>query len=54
MEVVPFLQCELFNIGIAINPSKTVALPPKEHVPTPEQTALLEGIGISIAERGGV
>ena len=54
VEVVPFLQRELSNIGIAINPSKTVALPPKGHVPTPEQIALLEGIGVSIAERGGV
>ena len=53
VEVVPFLQRELSNIGIAINPSKTIALPPKGHVPTPEQIALLEGIGVSIAERGG-
>ena len=54
VEVVPFLQRELSNIGIAINPSKTVALPPKGHVPTPEQIAVLEGIGVGIAERGGV
>ena len=54
VEVVPFLQRELPNIGIAINPSKTVTLPPKGHVPTPEQIALLEGISVSIAERGGV
>ena len=54
VEAVPFLQRELSNIGIAINPSKTVALPPEGHVPTPEQIALLEGIGVSIAERGGV
>ena len=37
VEVVPFLQRELSNIGIAINPSKTVALPPEGNVPTPEQ-----------------
>ena len=54
VEVVPFLQRELSNIGIAITPSKTVALPPKGHAPTPEQIALLEGIGVGIAERGGV
>ena len=54
MEVVPFLQRELYNIGIAINPSITVALPPKGHVPTPEPIALLEGLGVSIVERGGV
>ena len=53
VEVVLFLQRELSNIVIAINPSKTVALPPKGHVLTPEQIALLEGIGVSIAERGG-
>ena len=54
VEVVPLLQRELSNIGIAINPSKTVALPPKGHVPTPERIALLEGVGVSIAERDGV
>ena len=41
VEVVPFLQRELSNIGIAINSSKTVALPPNGHVPTPEQVTLL-------------
>ena len=37
MEFVPVLQRELSNICIAINPSKTVALPPKGHVSTPKQ-----------------
>ena len=37
VEVVLFLQRELANVGIAINPRKTVALPPKGHVPTPEE-----------------
>ena len=61
MEITPgtvedafFLQRELPKICIAINPSKTVALPKKGHVPTPEQIALFEGNGVSIAERGGV
>ena len=53
VEAVPLLQRELSNIGIAINPSKTVVLPAKGDVPTPEQIALLEGIGVNIAERGG-
>ena len=44
----------LSNIGIAIRRSKTVALPTKGHVPTPKQIVRLEGIGVSIAERGGV
>ncbi|CAN0328772.1 unnamed protein product, partial [Scytosiphon promiscuus] len=54
VRVVPFLQHELCEIGIAINPSKTVALPPKGHVPTSEEIALLGGIGVRIAEGGGV
>ena len=54
MEVVPFLQRELGSVGIAMNPSITVALPPKGHVPMPEENALLEGIDAHIAERDGV
>ena len=50
--VVPFLQRELANIEIAINPNKTLALPPKGHVPTLDE--LLEGIDVRITERGGV
>ena len=52
--VVPLLQHELCEIGIAINPSETVALPPKGHVPTPEEISLLGGIGVRIAEGEGV
>ena len=54
VRVVPFLQHELCELGIAINPSKTVALPPKGHVPTPEEIALLGGIDVRIAEGGEV
>ena len=54
VEIVPFLQRELSNIGVAINPSKTVALPGKKHVPKLEQIAPLEGVGIRIAERDGL
>ena len=50
--VVPFLQRKLPNIGIAITPSKTMALPPKGYVPTLEQTALLEGIGVRNSRNG--
>ena len=42
VEVVPLLQREPSEIGIAINPSKTVALPAKGHVLTPEQIPLLK------------
>ena len=54
VDVVPFLQRELASIGIAMNPSKTVALPPKGHVPTLQEIALLEGVDVRIAERGGL
>ena len=54
MRVVPFLQYELCKIGTTTNPSKTVALPPKGHVPTPEEIALLGGIDVRIAEGGEV
>ena len=54
VEVVPFHQRELGSVGIAMNPSITVALPPKGHVPMPEENALLEGIDAHIAERDGV
>ena len=54
VEVVPFLQREVSNIGIDIDPSKAVALPPKGQVSMPEKIALLEDIGVRIAERGGV
>ena len=53
-ESVPFLQRELSNIGIAINRSEMLALPPKGHLPTPKQNDLLEGIDVRVAERGGV
>ena len=53
--VVPFLPPrELANIGVAINPNKTVDLPPKGHVPAQDEIALLEAIDVRIAERTGV
>ena len=52
VDVVLFLQRELAGIGIAMNPSKTVALPPKGHVPTLEEIALLGGLDVRIGERG--
>ena len=52
VRVVPFLQHELFEIGIAMNPSKTVPLPPKEDVPTPEEIALL-GASVFALQKGG-
>ena len=54
VDVAPFLQRELASIGIAMNPSENVALPPKGHVPTLEEIAPLNGVDVRIAERGGV
>ena len=42
------------SMCITMNPIKTVAFPAKGHVPTLEEIALLEGIDVRIAERGGV
>ena len=52
--VVPFLQRELTARGIHLIPGKTVALAPKEHVPTPEETSLLAGVGVHNADEGGI
>ena len=54
VDVVPFLQRELASIGVAMSPSKTVALLLKGHVPTLEEIALLEGVDVRIAEWRGV
>ena len=54
VDVVPFLQRELASIGIAMNPRKTAALPPKGHVPTLEEIARLESVDVRVVERGGV
>lgn len=52
--VAPSLLDKLCETGIVIRPIKTVALPPKAHVRTPEEMSLLRGIGVCIAEGGGV
>ena len=52
--VVPLLERELTARGIHLNPGKTVALAPKGYVPTPEEISLLAGVGVRIADEGGV
>ena len=52
--VVPFLERELAARGINLNRGKTVALAPKGHVPTPEETSLLAGVGVHNADEGGI
>ena len=41
-----FLQRELEDIGIVVNTSKTVALPPKSHAPTAEEISLLQSVDV--------
>ena len=48
-----FLRQDLEDIGIVVNPAKTVALPPKGHAPTAEEISLLESVDVSIAGEGG-
>ena len=54
VDVVPFLRRVLARIGIVMNPSKTMALPPKGHVPTLDEIAPLESVDVRIAARDGV
>ena len=49
-----FLRRELEDIGVVVNTSKTVALPPKGHSPTAEEVSLLESVDVRGADKGGV
>lgn len=48
-----FLRRELDDIGLVINPAKIVALPPKGHAPTTEESSLLESVDVDIADEVG-
>ena len=52
--VVPFLDRELTARSRNLNPGKTVALAAKGHVPTSEETSLLAGVGVRVADEGGI
>ena len=54
MGVVPFLERELAARGIHLNLGKTAALASKGHVPTAEDETLLAGVGVRIADEGGI
>ncbi|CAM9612988.1 unnamed protein product, partial [Laminaria digitata] len=49
-----FVRRELDGIGIVVSPAKTVAPPPKGHVPTAEKISLLESVDVRIADEGRV
>ena len=48
------LRRELEDIGVVINTSKTVALPPTGHAPTAEEISLLQSVDVRVAYEGGV
>ena len=53
--VMPFFERELTAMGMHLNPpGKTVVLAPKGHVPTPEEISILAGVGVHIADEGGM
>ena len=54
VEAAPFLQPKLASISMAIIPRKTAVIPTKGHISTLDDFIFLEGISVSIAERGGV
>lgn len=51
--VVPFLRNELASIGFGSHPNTTMAFPPKGHIPTAEEIALLGSADVRIAKREG-
>lgn len=50
---VPFLRQEVDEIGIATDPTITVALHPRVEVPTAEEIALLTNVDVRITEESG-
>lgn len=45
-----FLRRELDDIGIVLNPTKTLRPPPKWHAPTTEDSSLLESTEVCILD----
>ena len=52
--VFAFLRRELEDIGIVVNTSKAVTLPPKGHAPTAEEISLLQSVDVRVAYEVGV
>ena len=53
VRAVAFLRRELEDIGVVVNPTKTIALPPKGYAPTAEEISLLESVHVRIEGEGG-
>ena len=47
------LRRELEDIGIVVNPAKTIKLPPEGYAPKAEEVSLLESVDVRIAGEGG-
>ena len=47
-----FLRRELEDIGIVVNPAKTIAPPPKGYAPMAEEISLLESVDVRVAGEG--
>ena len=45
-----FLRRELEDIGVVVNTSKTVAVPPKGHAPTAEEMLLVESVDARVVD----
>ena len=54
MTAFALLRRELEDIGIMVNTSKTVALPPKSDSPTADEISRLESVDVCVADEGGV
>ena len=48
-----FLRRELEDVGVVVNPTKTIARPPKGYAPTAEGISLLESVDVRIVGEGG-
>ena len=49
---IAFLRSDLDDIGIVVNPAKTVAILVKGKTPTAEEGSLLEGVDVCITDEG--
>ena len=53
VRALTILRRELEDIGIVVNPAKTIKLPPEGYAPKAEEVSLLESVDVHIAGEGG-
>ena len=54
VRALSFLRRKPDDIGMVVNPSKTMVLPPKGRAPMPEENSPLESVYVRIADEGRV